>query len=56
MIEGYNKPYNRRDRTGNRYGGICTYVSESIVSRRLSDLEPDDIELMWIELKIQLKR
>ena len=54
-IQGYGKPY-RRDRQGNRYGGVCAYVSENIVSRRLQHLEPPGIELLWLELKVQLKR
>ena len=55
MIEGYNKPH-RSDRIGNRYGGVCAYVTENIVCERLKDLEPAGIELIWLELKIQLKK
>ena len=55
MITGYKKPY-RRDRTDNRYGGVCAYISDKLTSERLIDLEPDDIELIWIEIKVQLKK
>ena len=39
----------RRDR-GMRGGGVMIYVLESYRSRRRSDLEVSDIEIVWIEL------
>jgi hypothetical protein len=52
---GYSKPYckDRKDRIG---GGVVAYVSENIVSKRLRELEPPDIDLMWIELKLSGKK
>jgi hypothetical protein len=54
-LEGYKEPY-RRDRTANRYGGVCAYVSDNIMSQRRMNLEPAGIELLWLELKVQLKK
>ena len=55
MIAGYNKPH-RSDRIGNRYGGVCAYVTENLACERLTTLEPVGIELIWLELKVQLKK
>ena len=55
LIPNYREPY-RRDRNDRQGGGVCAYVSENIVSRRLDDLEPPDIDLIWIELTLQAKR
>ena len=35
---------------------VCAYVTENIVCERLTDLEPPGIELIWLELKVQLKK
>ena len=47
-VQGYN--VYRKDR--NRHGGsIAVYVADRLkVTRRRSDLEMDDIELIWLEL------
>jgi hypothetical protein len=44
-ITGYGDPY-RRDRLDNRYGGVCAYISDNIVSQRRLEFEPPSIELM----------
>ena len=38
------------DRSLRRGGGVAAYVSETINARRRSDLESDEIELLWIEV------
>jgi exonuclease III len=54
-IPGYKEPFrkDRKDRVG---GGVCAYVTDNIVSKRLDDYEPVDIDLMWIELSLQNKK
>ena len=41
----------RRDRVNNRGGGVCLYVSNTIHSKRLLDLENTHHECMWIWLR-----
>ena len=41
----------RRDRVKNRDGGVCLYVSNSVHSKRLLDLENTHHECMWIWLR-----
>jgi exonuclease III len=54
-IPGYQKPF-RKDRKDKRGGGVCAYVTNNIIANRLTDLEPTDSDLMWIELSIQRKK
>jgi hypothetical protein len=35
---------------------VCAYISENIVCKRLDDIEPIDIDLVWIELCLQNKK
>ena len=36
-------------------GGVLVYVSEALKSCRRVDLEKDDVEAVWIELRFQMK-
>ena len=48
-VQGYN--VHRKDRNRHR-GSIAVYVADRLkVTRRRSDLEMDDIELIWLELR-----
>ena len=48
-IPGYLPPLRRdRNRQG---GGVAVYISEHIVSKRRTDLEPDEHEIVCVELK-----
>ncbi len=53
-IQGYQKPF-RRDRgvdngpTG--YGGVLAWVSDKLACKRRLDLERNDIEAMWLEVR-----
>lgn len=49
LLQSFNTP-ERRDRAGDRYGGLILYVKEGIHYRRRKDLEPRHIECIWIEL------
>ena len=49
-IKGYHKPF-RKDRTENKGGGIIVYVKESSNCTRREDLESDELEHVWLELK-----
>ena len=40
----------RRDRVGDRYGGLIIYIKEGLHYRRREDVEPVHTECMWIEL------
>ena len=51
-VDGY-RTY-RKDRGGNG-GGVLVYVSETLKSCRRVDLEKDDVEAVWIELRFQMK-
>jgi hypothetical protein len=54
-IPGYHEP-ERNDRKDRQGGGVCAYISENIVKKRLTEIEPPDIDLLWIELKLANKR
>ena len=43
-------PPERQDRQRDRYGGVVLYVKEYLHYRRRRDLEPRDIECIWIEV------
>ena len=40
----------RRDRVGDRYGGICLYAKQNTYSRRRHGRELSNIECVWIEI------
>ena len=44
----------RTDRTRNG-GGIIVYINNSIPAKRRKDLEHDEVEAIWIEIKINNK-
>ena len=50
-IPGYY-PLVRLDRPHGRRGGVAFYVSSSVGFKRRHDLEVNDLELLWIELKL----
>ena len=52
---GYHEPI-RKDRKDKRGGGVCAFISENIVRKRLPEIEPPDIDLLWVELKLANKR
>ena len=50
-LSGFQSPY-RKDRIGNvGYGGVLTWVSIRIAAKRRTDLELDDLEAMWLEIR-----
>ena len=52
LLPGYQIPQ-RRDRTIGAvgYGGVMVWVSDKIACKRRQDLEIDDIEAMWLEIR-----
>ena len=40
----------RKDRTGDSHGGVIIYVKDSLCYKRCEDLEPRNIESIWLEL------
>ena len=50
LTSGYQKPF-RRDRAENAGGGILVYVKEGVCCSRRSDLEHQNIECIWVEIK-----
>ena len=44
------KPLERKDRTGDRHGGVMIYVKDSLFYKRRYDLEPRYTECIWIEI------
>ena len=50
-LSGFQPPY-RKDRTGNvGFGGVLTWVLIRIAAKRRTDLELDDLEAMWLEIR-----
>jgi hypothetical protein len=49
-LDGYQDPI-RRDRVGSRGGGVLAWVSNSLVCKRRNDLEIENAELMWLEIR-----
>ena len=49
-IEGYQKPF-RRDRKENQGGGILIYVENGVACKRRPDLENEQLECIWLEVK-----
>ena len=51
-IPGYQEVF-RKDRDQGRahYGGVLAYVSNNISCKRRSDLENDNLELLWLEIR-----
>ena len=54
-IPGYQTPL-RKDRKDKRGGGVCVYVTENIIRKQLTEHEPEDTDLLWLELRLQNKR
>ena len=48
-IDGYT--CERRDRLNRRAGGVLTYIRNSIPYHRLSILECDEVESLWLQVK-----
>ena len=48
-MNSYKLPL-RRDRPVDNHGGICVYVKENLYIKHRNDLEPQDIECVWIEV------
>jgi hypothetical protein len=55
LIPGYQEPY-RNDRPNRGGGGVCAYVTNNIISKRLRNLEPPSIDLLWLEIPLSNKR
>ena len=49
-IDGYQKPF-RRDRTENQGGGILLYAENGVACKRRPDLENEQLECIWLEVK-----
>ena len=50
------KPPERKDRTGDRHGGVMIYVKDSLFYKRRYDLEPRNLECIWIEIQLNHTR
>ena len=56
MLRNFQHPY-RRDRDNDHgYGGLLCWVSNKIASKRRTDLEHPDIEVLWIEITLRTKK
>ena len=49
-VNGYQKPF-RRDRRQNGGGGLLVYVKNEVSCKRRSDLENEQLECIWLEVK-----
>ena len=52
VLSSYSKDFHRRDRRTGPGGGVIIYCKNSVLSKRRIDLENNDIEIIWIEIKI----
>ena len=50
-LEIDNFVFERRDRSHKKGGGILVYLNNAIMYERLSNLESDDIESIWLKVK-----
>ncbi|XP_053380636.1 uncharacterized protein LOC128548935 [Mercenaria mercenaria] len=48
-FRGFHAP-ERRDRKGDSHGGVIVYVKDSLHYIRRPDLEPTDLECIWVEV------
>ena len=51
LLPGFQFP-ERKDRQADHYGGVVIYVKDSIPFKRRTDLEINNVECIWIELKL----
>ncbi|XP_028412551.1 uncharacterized protein LOC114535443 [Dendronephthya gigantea] len=42
----------RKDRSGMRGGGVALYIAQSLAFKRQNDLENIDLDLLWVEIKM----
>ena len=54
-IPEFNPP-ERKDRLRDRHGGVMIYVKESVIYKRRYDLEPLNVECIWIEMQLNHSR
>ena len=50
LLHVANYSLERRDRRGQEGGGVLCFIKNSISYVRRTDLEPDDMEIIWIEI------
>ena len=49
-IPGYSGPFRRDRPDGTHYGGVIAWVSDSLTSKRRTDLEEPDHETLWFQV------
>ena len=49
LLQLFNSP-ERKDRVGDRYGGVIVYIKEGIHYKRRKDLEVRGVECIWVEI------
>ena len=49
-------PPERKDRLGDRHGGVMIYVKDTLFYKRIFDLEPLNTECIWIEIHLNHTR
>ena len=52
FLEGFTPPF-RNDRLDRGGGGVIVYCNDSLYCKRRNDLEPKDLECVWIETTIK---
>ena len=56
LIDGYQNPNNfRKDRTNNG-GGLITFIKKGVPCRRISKMEPPDLEVICIDIDFGKKK
>ena len=46
----------RRDRVGDRYGGVFVFVKRELYAKRRIDLELQNTEYIWVEIFVDRKK
>lgn len=55
LLQSYRIP-ERKDRAADNHGWVMLYVKEALFYRRRNDMEPQNVECIWIELNLKHNR
>ena len=57
QLQGYQLVHRKDRSTGTEgYGGVLAWVANSIICKRRKDLETDELEAMWLELRPMIQK
>ena len=53
LLPNFQHPYHQERDNDQGYGGLLCWVSNKIASKRRTDLEHPDIEVLWLEITLR---